>query len=158
SGSRDRRACRRGPPPRPGRTSACPPRPRRSATSRRAGSPPRPPPPARPRASVRRAPPRRRDRSMRILGERRAWRSQDTPMVGAPLHLRRELETRAERFARPSRWAPVPDEIDRAIAADEDLAKLARAVRVEMIPIIEKRLASLHVSPRLRDRFFRAWL
>src|SRR6185437_6365211 len=57
----------------------------------------------------------------------------------------RALATAAARWARarPDRWAPVPAELDRAIAADHDLAEAARAARRSLLSDVSRHLVGL---------------
>lgn len=63
------------------------------------------------------------------------------------------LATLAERYARPSRWAPVPEALDRAIAADAALAEAARRCRQTLPDRVTQRL-----SPFLAPASFRPYL
>jgi len=58
---------------------------------------------------------------------------------------RAELEAFARRYGRPrdERWAPVAEELDRAIAADRELAAAARAARLGLVKKVTRRLAGL---------------
>jgi protein-L-isoaspartate(D-aspartate) O-methyltransferase len=58
---------------------------------------------------------------------------------------RRALAAAAARWAhaRPDRWAPVPPELDRAIAADRALAEAAREARRGLYGEVSRRLAGL---------------
>jgi protein-L-isoaspartate(D-aspartate) O-methyltransferase len=70
---------------------------------------------------------------------------------------RRALDEFAERYARPraDRWSPVPEALDRAIAADRALAEAARAARQEMVREVAARLDDL-VPPEETARFAEA--
>jgi protein-L-isoaspartate(D-aspartate) O-methyltransferase len=61
----------------------------------------------------------------------------------------------ASRYARPrgARWAPVPPELDAAIAADEALAEAARRARAPLIAVLSRRF---EFNQRLLDAVLRA--
>jgi protein-L-isoaspartate(D-aspartate) O-methyltransferase len=66
-------------------------------------------------------------------------------MTSGPEADRRELAAAAERWAhtREDRWAPVPPELDRAIAADERLAGAALWARRHLVRDVSLRLGAL---------------
>jgi protein-L-isoaspartate(D-aspartate) O-methyltransferase len=63
-----------------------------------------------------------------------------SPDVGAA---RRELAAAAERYRRPDRWAPVPAELDRAIAADAALAAAGLGARRHLLQDIVARIGGV---------------
>src|SRR5262252_6609747 len=119
-GSRRRHRARRGP----------------AATRRSYESPRRPQRTVRLAARRRRARRRAKDR-----GSHPSFVTRLRIMLPDTRPLRRELERRAAPYARLARWEPVPEELDRAIAADLPLAEAARALRVSMTPIIGRKLS-----------------
>lgn len=70
---------------------------------------------------------------------------------------RRALDAFAARYGRPraERWSPVPEALDRAVAADRALADAARAARRDMVSGVAARLADL-VPPEETARFAEA--
>lgn len=72
---------------------------------------------------------------------------------------RSDLAAAAGRFsrARSERWAPVPAELDRAIAADRTLAEVARGARLPLLRAAGQRLAGL-VSAEVLARYAEALL
>lgn len=72
---------------------------------------------------------------------------------------RRELAALSERYAhlRLDRWAPVPKEIDAAIAADAALADAAQRARVGMVSDVVRRIGQFLSEPIL-PRYMRALL
>jgi protein-L-isoaspartate(D-aspartate) O-methyltransferase len=67
---------------------------------------------------------------------------------------RRELAAAAEPWeaARPDPWAPVPPELDRAIAADRRLAAAGRRARADLIRVAGRRLGDL-IPPEVVSRY-----
>jgi protein-L-isoaspartate(D-aspartate) O-methyltransferase len=64
---------------------------------------------------------------------------------------RARLHDLATRYARGDRWAPVPAELDRAIASDAALAEAARVVRAATYPKLRR--LPVAVAPSLWERF-----
>jgi protein-L-isoaspartate(D-aspartate) O-methyltransferase len=80
-------------------------------------------------------------------------------VMSQPGPSRRDLATLAERYAksRPDRWAPVPAELDRAIAADRALGEAALWARRHLLGDVLRRLADL-VPPFAVTRYADALL